>query len=113
MVACLTVPVNGFRHFSMQPRMPRIARRLGRAEERPQTLGAEGVLHHVQQGSTLKRSSLLRHLEVDLPASVVFAEGLAHHLGERLQGQGPEDRVLHRDAELGSYPSPERSPLKI
>ncbi len=32
----------------------------------------------------------MRHLEVDLPASVVLAEGFAHHLGEGLQGQGPE-----------------------
>ena len=61
----------------------------------------------------MKRGGLRRDLEVDLTTSVVLAEALAHHLGERLQGQGPEDRVFHRDAELSSYPSPERSPLKI
>jgi hypothetical protein len=85
----------------------------GAGGRKTQTLGAEGVLHHVQQGSTLKRSLGLRHLEVDLPGPVVLAESLAHHLGEGLQGQGAEDRVLHDHAEVSSYPSPERSPLEI
>ena len=46
----------------------------GRAEERPKT-----------------RAGSLRHLEIDLPASIVHAEGVADHLGEGLQSQGPED----------------------
>jgi len=58
----------------------------GMREKSPEPSRAESVLHHIQQWPAVKWTCLLRDFEVDLPASVVLAEGFAVHLVERLRG---------------------------
>jgi hypothetical protein len=62
--------------------------------------GVSGIDHHIHKRFVGEDCCLLANLEVDLLASIVLPECLADHFGERLKGQGAEDRIFDVHAEI-------------